>query len=946
MVFCSSLNILPLALKLLEMAKNFVFQTDGNKQGMRIAHLNIRGITSKIDEVKSILLEYKIDIFCLSETFLDLTKPSTFFKINNYDILRKDRVTGQGGGLLCFIRKGIPFQMINSLDPVIPESMTLKITQTNTLPFIICLLYRPPSTLVDWNQVFSQHVQQCSTLCSEIIVLGDFNVDLKNASASTRWIKSVITPLGLSQLIKDPTRVEERSSTLIDHLYTNNTNNIKYSFVEECSLSDHYMIVAVRKKGVTRSGERIRVTYNDYSRFTEENIHATFSNIDWQDLISSDDTNLLVESFNSIFLALASKLIQQRTRFVKSRTLPDWLDDNVKFHMKLRDRYKSQGLWDLYRTQRNKVTNLIRRNKKKHMTKLVEEAKGHNTKALWQALNITTGNKTTAGSSTADMSSHLLNEHFTTVAAKLSRNFLPVSDEDSNSQYLHPSISQFPPITKSALYKILKSIPVSKSTGPDNISVRMLISTFPHIGDVLTNIFNKILDMGVFPRAWKLARVTAIHKSGSLNNPGNYRPISVLPILSKMFERHVHQYVEQFLSKNRLISPMQSGFRQGHSCADAVHKVVADCLTKKHEHNKVILLFIDFCKAFDCVNHQILTKKLKKLKFDGSALALLTSFLNGRRQYVKFGDVSSSTLDINIGVPQGSILAPILFQIYINDLLEIKMFSNSYAYADDTVFLTSHTDPCALISVCNRDLVLIDEWCKNNHMTVNIDKSHFLFMGDSQQTYQLKIGNSFIGRRHETKLLGFKITDNLSWGKHCDDVLEKVSKNTNLLLLCRPYLTTYSAKLFYYQFIHCHLIYGIHIYYGLSPSTFSNCIFLQQKRALRIIANVNHIPYYLIRTNDLCSQLRILPLPSLNLYFTCLYGYKVLNHLSPQYISNLFASYESRFPKRDQKLLLIPLDSLNHAVSTKFNNLPFLLRATDKLRTFKTNLLKHIFQTI
>ena len=124
------------------------------------------------------------------------------------------------------------------------------------------------------------------------------------------------------------------------------------------------------------------------------------------------------------------------------------------------------------------------------------------------------------------------------------------------------------------------------------------------------------------------------------------------------------------------------------------------------------------------------------------------------------------------------------------------------------------------------------------------------------------------------------------------------------------------------------------------------CIFLLQKRALRIIGNVNHIPYYLIRTNDLCSQLRILPLPSLNLYFTCLYGYKVLNHLSPQYISNLFASYESRFPKRDQKLLLIPLDSLNHAVSTKFNNLPFLLRATDKLRTFKTNLLKHIFQTI
>ena len=164
MVFCSSLNILPLALKLLEMAKNFVFQTDGNKQGMRIAHLNIRGITSKIDEVKSILLEYKIDIFCLSETFLDLTKPSTFFKINNYDILRKDRVTGQGGGLLCFIRKGIPFQMINSLDPVIPESMTLKITQTNTLLLLfVCYTVLPALLLIGirfFHNMFS-NAQHC-----------------------------------------------------------------------------------------------------------------------------------------------------------------------------------------------------------------------------------------------------------------------------------------------------------------------------------------------------------------------------------------------------------------------------------------------------------------------------------------------------------------------------------------------------------------------------------------------------------------------------------------------------------------------------------------------------------------------------------------------------------------------------------------------------------------
>ena len=306
----------------------------------------------------------------------------------------------------------------------------------------------------------------------------------------------------------------------------------------------------------------------------------------------------------------------------------------------------------------------------------------------------------------------------------------------------------------------------------------------------------------------------------------------------------------------------------------------------------------------------------------------------------------SSILDIKIGVPQGSILAPILFQIYINDLLQIKLFSKPYAYADDTVFTTSHPDPCDLTEICNKDLISINNWCISNHMTININKSHFLFAGDKNYSIKLKVGNKNLTQKQDTKLLGFNFTDNFSWNIHCDSVFEKVSKNTNLLQLCRPYLTTYSAKQFYYQFIHSYLIYGIHIYYNLSPSTYTNRIFLQQKRALRIIANVHHIPYHLISTNEMCTHLKILPLPLLNNYFTYLYGFKVMYNLSPQYISDFFVNVENRFPKRVDKLIKVPLDNLNHVVACKFNGLPYQIRSIDKFKHFKTMLIKHIYQSI
>lgn len=200
-------------------------------QGMKIAHLNIRGLTSKIDEVKKILHKNDLDIFCLSETFLNESKSNSFFHILNYNIVRQERNTGQGGGLLCYIRVGISFEEVNVANHSMPESITLKISQTHSQSFLTCFVYRPPSTLVDWNHVFTHYIENIVSICREVIILGDFNVDLGHNSTLVRWFRNVINPLGLTQLIKDFTRIAENSESIIDHIYTNHPANVRSSLV-------------------------------------------------------------------------------------------------------------------------------------------------------------------------------------------------------------------------------------------------------------------------------------------------------------------------------------------------------------------------------------------------------------------------------------------------------------------------------------------------------------------------------------------------------------------------------------------------------------------------------------------------------------------------------------------------------------------------------------------
>lgn len=906
------------------------------KSDFSISHLNVRGLTSKTSEIEYLVSKHKFKIFCLSETFLGDIYSDDLYRIPNYIMVRKDRKNSGGGGLLCHIHNSVNFKVIDlPTKDVEKDCILLKVIPNISKPFLVLFVYRSPSYLSEWNSNFKEYVEECYNICEDIVILGDFNINLLDKKLSSSWINKVCNPLSLTQHIKLPTRVTLNTSTLIDHIYTNRADHISSSGVIDYSISDHNLIYMIRKIGVKKNPHPYYITFREFSKFTPDNIYKTFSNIDWGSILYEKDCNEMISKFNKKFMDTLLELVPVKKRFVKSEHLPKWLDKFVQSQIKHRDFLKKEERWNEYKKQRNFVTNLIKRKKKECIADLIRSSKSGDTSSVWKALNL---KKTKARSLETNLSANDLNLHFTSIAHKLTSKYKCVNQTPTHvNPFSEDTLKNFPKFSPSDIVAYLNSVPNTKANGLDGISVRMLKQTIPYIISILTDMFNRILVDGVFPKIWKTAIVTPIFKGGDKNDPSNYRPISVLPILSKLFEKHINIHLLSHLNNIKFLHKYQNGFRKGFSCTHTVHKLVTECMDLKLRNEKVALIFLDFSKAFDCVNYKILFHKLQLAGIRDNALLLMKSCFDDRSQNVRINQNVSSTLPISIGVPQGSLIAPTLFLIYINDLLKLNLASTSFAYADDTVFLNHHKNFSALEYNCNKDLDIINKWCIENRMVINMTKSHFLLY-NSKDNIELRIDGNRITCKQETRLLGFDITNKLQWNNHIQNIGKKISKSVMLLHLCRPYLNIKTSLLFYHQFIFCHFIYGIHLYYNLSPRYLTNDLFLLQKRAFRIIANLQHVPYRLIRTNEISESLNLMTLPVLSKYFTSIMGHKIFYRNCPTFLcDNFIFNTSNPFNFRDKhKLHSRSINVLDSVIASTFNNISLSLRMCAKIKKFKS----------
>jgi len=463
---------------------------------------------------------------------------------------------------------------------------------------------------------------------------------------------------------------------------------------------------------------------------------------------------------------------------------------------------KCDQAWSDYKAQRNKVTALSRTNQRDNViTDLKAKSARNDLKGIWKTIKLTskmapTGNPQT--SEFLELDHNKLNNHFVNIGKDIQSDIPQHVGMTYRDFLAHTStqttFSEFNLIGSEEVTEYFKNISGNKATF-DNIPVKIFKSILPIIVEPLTHIVNQSLTTGIVPKICKKACVTPIHKSGDKLDSNNYRPISILSIMGKCIEYFVSKQLTHYMETNNLFCDRQYGFRKNHSTTYLMLDLFDEIYTCKTNSKKPAIIFLDIKKAFDTVSHDILIDKLKHYGIDGVVLRWFNSFLADRYQCTKVGKNKSSFLLILCGVPQGSILGPILFSIYINDLARTCKMSIPYLFADDGALLFKDINRKSYMNM-QIELLIVKKWMDLNKLSLNIEKTQYMVFDGENESEFILVNDILIYECKQTKYLGLIVDNKLSFIDHIEYIKKKVVKRINAMYKSKSFLPIKYRKMF------------------------------------------------------------------------------------------------------------------------------------------------------
>lgn len=514
-------------------------------------------------------------------------------------------------------------------------------------------------------------------------------------------------------------------------------------------------------------------------------------------------------------------------------------------------------------------------------------------------------------------------------------------------------VFNIPQINCSFVTNYLSNLDATKSTGLDCIGPRLLKIVPNVLAPSITYIINKSLTSGIFPTSWKQAKVTPIFKAGSKDDVNNYRPISILPTISKIIEKWIHKHLMSYLNKYKLLHKKQSGFRTEHSTESALLLMTETWLKAINDGKLVGCIMLDFRKAFDLVDHKLLLRKLALYKFGNISLSWFESYLTNRSQQVSINGVISDSDEVLCGVPQGSILGPLLFLLFINDLpLSLDNVIQSVdLYADDTTIYDINSDKSLLEDNLQKALDIICIWCLENGMLINTDKTKLMLLTSRQKRNNIPSDkltleyNSFeLHVSSNEKVLGVYIDENLLWNNHFQQISKKISAHLWVLSQIRTYVNLQHRLLFYNAYIKPHFEYCC-VVWGNSSNFNTNKIEKLQRRACKLILGNEYSTLQNAR-----NLLNILSFEETLFIRKAKIMYKIANNIAPTYLTELFQLRSAQNCTSDSLLnlrsvtnnnFLIPKPKINlfknsfsYSGALVWNSIPLRIKKSNTLESF------------
>lgn len=916
---------------------------------LNLCHGNAQSLcarnSTKLDEVRNVLSDSKVEIACFTESWLSSRNSDRSIQIPGFSVVRNDRVYKRGGGIAVYYREHL---ICSKIFGTVLTTESQDKTECLALEFriggqkiLLMTIYNPPEN--DCSSFLAEKLADFAVRYENIFLIGDFNTDMLHPSSKRARFESMLCANSLSYICNEPTFFYNGGCTQLDLLLTNSTEKVlRFGQVSFPGLSQHDFIFASVDFDTSRSSSR-RV-YRDYTNFDPHTLENALLSIPWNRFYQIENPNEAIEFFNEHVKRVHDSCIPLRDGTSRRRHNP-WFTDVVRQALLERDLAYKDWLQapphvrdvkrQRYKVLRNRATMKVAQAKQQYLNQFLDSRVP--SKILWQRVR-SLGVGKDKSSKPCEFDPDVVNRAF-------------LANYTSNTQQTSRPPSSTPPSPYSFSFQPVQHWEVvnaiwdiqSSAVGMDELPNNFIKIILPLVVHHITHLFNMFIRTSTFPDCWKHAKILPLKKKPHLNDVNNLRPISILCALSKAFEKLLKRQMTSYIESNNLLSDHQAGFRGGQSVKTAVLRVHDDLGATIDKKGVGILLLLDFSKAFDTIVHRKLLNKLEvQFNFSPSSVNLLGSYLCGRKQTVFCDNRFSSCADVSSGVPQGSVLGPLLFCCHINDLPTVLKYCSIQIYADDVQLYVRRLGPCTseLIRMINADLQHVADWSRRNSLQVNPAKSKAIYISSQRRLNsgfpdaRVVLDGQSIEWTESANNLGFIFQNNLQWDSLIAQQCGKIYASLRTLYNCAPTAPTATKLKLFKSLILPHFLFGdvLHVY--PSASSFDrlrvalNCC-VRYVYGLSRYDHVSHLQKNLIG----CS------LRGFYAYRSCIF---LRNLLTTQTPASLYQKIVQTRGRRLQNLVIPANNTASYSSSlfvrgvVNWNTLPPALKRSSSEANFKS----------